>query len=60
MGKIKQMNLETQANNISEFLGVPLNKAKDRLALGFHANHHMVAEDWHENLKPNEIGRAHV
>jgi 2-polyprenyl-3-methyl-5-hydroxy-6-metoxy-1,4-benzoquinol methylase len=46
MGKIKQMNLETQANNISEFLGVPLNKAKDRLALGFHANHHMVAEDF--------------
>jgi 2-polyprenyl-3-methyl-5-hydroxy-6-metoxy-1,4-benzoquinol methylase len=46
MGKIKQMNLETQANNISEFLGVPLDKAKERLALGFHANHHMVAEDF--------------
>lgn len=46
MGKIKQMNLETQANNISEFLNVPVDKAKERLTLGFHANHHMVAEDF--------------
>ena len=37
------MNLETQANDISELLGVPADKAKERLALCLHANHHMDA-----------------
>ena len=46
MEESKQMNIETQANYISEFLKVSLDKAKQRLGLGFHANHHMVAEDF--------------
>jgi 2-polyprenyl-3-methyl-5-hydroxy-6-metoxy-1,4-benzoquinol methylase len=40
------MNLETHSIEISEFLDVPLQKVKERLQLGFHANHQMVAEDF--------------
>jgi SAM-dependent methyltransferase len=43
------MNLETQAASIAGFLKVPVAKAKERLSLGFHANHHMVAEDFINN-----------
>lgn len=43
------MNLETQSNDISEFLNIPVSEARARLQLGFHANHHMVADDFINN-----------
>jgi hypothetical protein len=43
------MDLETQSASISEFIGVSFEDAKKRLQLGFHANHHLVAEDFINN-----------
>ena len=43
------MNIDNQAELISGFLGISLKNAKDRLSLGFHANHHEVAKDFIDN-----------
>lgn len=43
------MNIDTSAQEISDFLHIPFNEAKTRLEMGFHHNHHMVAEDFISN-----------
>lgn len=40
------MNIDIRAKEISEFLNKDLNATKERLAKGFHYNHHLVAEDF--------------
>lgn len=49
MAKEKVMDLETQSLDISEYLGVSVDEARKRLKLGFHENHHLVAEDFIKN-----------
>ena len=49
MGESEKMNIDNQAELISGFLGISLKNAKDRLSLGFHANHHEVAKDFIDN-----------
>jgi hypothetical protein len=49
MGESEKMNIDNQAELISGFLGISLKDAKDRLSLGFHANHHEVAKDFIDN-----------
>jgi len=40
------MNIDLSAQNISDFLHVPFHETKMRLEMGFHHNHHKVAEDF--------------
>lgn len=49
MGESEKMNIDTQAKLIAEFLKISLKDAKNRLSLGFHANHHEVAKDFIDN-----------
>lgn len=43
------MNLETHAADIADYLNIKIDYAVQRLSLGFHANHKMVAEDFLQN-----------
>lgn len=43
------MNLDIQSAHIAEFLGIQESDARNRLSLGFHANHALVAQDFKQN-----------
>jgi len=47
-GSIENMDHERRSSEISIFLGVPLQEARDRLSQGFHHNHALVAKDFND------------
>lgn len=48
------MDIDVRAKEIGHFLKVDANSAKDRLATGFHENHHAVADDFRKANPQND------